>query len=384
MAIVASETGGLVPCVGGPYRLTTGRDAVKALTWNEVRELARKFELLNPYDRSAVPGSILKIEDLNFQDGAQREIWGYAIAAKRYALFTRTEDSIHIENPKAHGLGYLYPPKPGYDSFADAPAWIVEAWEWILRKSLDLPTGEISWFELPATMRFTITTPEVLRVLQARQMKLRYRDRVKPYNFIQSPIIDHIGGHPVGTDPDHLTLIAPFSSDPSRWYDRQYTNVHDGKLYRLGQPGKRLPSQAQPKTYGDVVAQYRWHPEAKSLAPEGKPCGPRTEGLLIRTTVTAKRRSATSGRKRTGAGKQGEDISMLDSKLVENSPNETKRLGRDPELQSRAQQVSIRKLAKAAGVTDNTVKAARREEELPRSTVEKLMKGVDHLGNGAT
>ncbi len=38
-------------------------------------------------------------------------------------------------------------------------------------------------------MRFTITTPEVFKVIQARQSKLPYRDRVKPLNFIQSPVI---------------------------------------------------------------------------------------------------------------------------------------------------------------------------------------------------
>ena len=383
MAIVASENGGLVACAGGPYHIPDGRDAVKALTWREVDDIAKQFEKLNPYDRSAVPRSILKIEDVNFHDGAQREIWGYAIAAKRYALFTRTADSIQIENPKAHGLGYLYPPKQGYDLMVDAPVWIREAWEWLLREVLGSPQREISWFALPAMMRFTITTPEVLKVLQSRQVHLPYRDRVKPYNFIQSPIINHIGGHPIGTDPDHLTLIAPFSSDPSRWYKRPYVNVHDGKVHRLGQPGKRLPSQAEPKTYGDVVAQYRWHAEAKSLGPDGKPCGPRTRGLLMRTPVTAETPFRYIGKETDRRWEQGEEISMLDSKVVEYSPNETAKLVCDPELQRCVQEVSIRKLAKAANVPENTVKAARRGDRLQRSTVEKLKKGLAELSRSA-
>src|SRR5207249_990072 len=99
----------------------------------EVRGIVRKFERLNPYDRNAVPDSILKIEDINLRDGVQRELYGYVIAAKRYALFTRTADSIHVENPKAHGLGFLYPPKEGFDEHTDAPVWVNEAWDWILR-----------------------------------------------------------------------------------------------------------------------------------------------------------------------------------------------------------------------------------------------------------
>jgi hypothetical protein len=32
-----------------------------------------------------------------------------------------------------------------------------------------------------------------------------------------------------------LTLIAPFTPDPSRWHKRPYVNVHDRKQYRWGQ-----------------------------------------------------------------------------------------------------------------------------------------------------
>ena len=34
-----------------------------------------------------------------------------SIAAKRYALYTKTNDDIEIVEPKAHGLGYFYPPR---------------------------------------------------------------------------------------------------------------------------------------------------------------------------------------------------------------------------------------------------------------------------------
>ena len=67
---------------------------------------------------------------------------------------------------------------------------------------------------------------------------------------------------------------------------------------------------------------------------------------------------------------QGEDITMLDPHLLEYRPNETARLVRSV-LQRDARRTSIRALAKAAGVSDKTVKAARRGERLRRSTVGK-------------
>jgi hypothetical protein len=112
MAIVASEKGGLTPCAGGQYRLEDGREAVKALSWEQVRNIVARFEQLNPYDRRFGPASIIKIEDVNFANGQQRELFGFAIATKRYAFFTQTPDgNIRVEKASAHGLGFLYPPK---------------------------------------------------------------------------------------------------------------------------------------------------------------------------------------------------------------------------------------------------------------------------------
>ena len=62
MAIVATETGGEVPCPGGPHHLPEGRDAIRALSWAQVRGIVDRFSALNPYDRTVVPGSVLKME----------------------------------------------------------------------------------------------------------------------------------------------------------------------------------------------------------------------------------------------------------------------------------------------------------------------------------
>jgi len=78
----------LVPCAGGRY-LNKGKAAIKALSLGDVKSIAEKFSKLNPYDSTLVP-HILKIEDVNFvaskPRGPFRQVFGYAISAKRYAL----------------------------------------------------------------------------------------------------------------------------------------------------------------------------------------------------------------------------------------------------------------------------------------------------------
>lgn len=88
LCIVGSEQGCCIECPGGP--LTRKRKAgIKALSLNEVKSIAQRFRTLNPYDPALVP-EILKIEDVNFRDADPqqpfRQLVGYAVSAKRYAL----------------------------------------------------------------------------------------------------------------------------------------------------------------------------------------------------------------------------------------------------------------------------------------------------------
>jgi hypothetical protein len=233
-------------------------------------------------------------------------------------------------------------------------------------------------------MRLTITTPEVLKVLQVRQQGLPYRDRMKPFNFILTPILDRLTGrYPVHADRDRFTLIAPFSSDPARWYKQLWVNVYDGKRYRLAKPGKWLSHEVQPKTLGDVVSQYHWHPEVKSLGPDGNPCTRHTLGLLGRTPVTAAG-LVYIGKETDRHWEQGEDFSMLDPHLLEYRPNETERLVADPMLQHECREVSIRALAREAGVSDWTVKRLRRGERIRTWTALKLRRALKSISVGAT
>lgn len=135
LAVVSSKR-------GGPLRVPGATD-LKVLPWNEADKIVNRFSSLNPYDRKIVKGSILILVDGNFTDSdplrAQRQLHGYSIAAKRYALYEKGRSDIKVLDPKAHGVGFLYPPKDSPKNWEHpAPQWIHEMWDYIVRRSLKL------------------------------------------------------------------------------------------------------------------------------------------------------------------------------------------------------------------------------------------------------
>jgi hypothetical protein len=146
MAIVATENAGIAPCPGGQHQTSEGQPSIRALSWNQVNQIVRRFAELNPYQRDAVPGSVLKIEDDNWdpETGDRRQIYCYAISAKRYALFERSEDGTpvllrrglnnHEDRWSEHGLGHLMNPT---DPESEDREWIAKIWlDMILKAEL--------------------------------------------------------------------------------------------------------------------------------------------------------------------------------------------------------------------------------------------------------
>lgn len=108
LAAESSEDGGSLNIAGS--------EGVRILPWPEVQSIVDSFASLNPYDPKAVAGSILNLVDANYVDSdpkkRRRQLYGHSIAAKRYALYEKLGNTgIKIVDPKAHGIGFLYPPK---------------------------------------------------------------------------------------------------------------------------------------------------------------------------------------------------------------------------------------------------------------------------------
>jgi hypothetical protein len=353
MAIVASKDGGLVACKGGPYRMPDGTEAIKALSWKEVRRIVAAFQNLNPYDRAIIQGSILNIvEEINFDStGKQRPVYGYGISAKRYALYTRDGSKVQIIKASEHGLGLYYRPKEGRDLSCDVPVWIKEGWEWILRRALGLPCDEPDWFRVPVMRRIAISTPNVMAALRRLT-----RDQARPYNFAISPVLVNLAGAP-------LTLLGPFKKDSSRWETMPYINIHDGSTHTLKPP--TLPVLAQ--TFGMAFAQYIRHPESKSLAPDGTPCMGDTCGLLARHPVTASR-FYLIGKETERGWEQSEDISTVLPSLVRYQTGSVA----GERLRQRLMKIPLDTLERETGLSRHSIVRVRKGKRVHLRTLELL------------
>lgn len=294
MAIVATESGGIIS-IARPH---IGNQTIKALSWEQVRNIANRFAALNPYDREAIPGSILKIEDDNFDaaTGAQRQLYCLAISAKRYALFIKNERNRPallrkgVNNKQdrwsKHGLGHLLNPTDPESNDRD---WTGQAWLNIVREALGRRTERLGFENLPAIGRITVSSPAIMKALQSLNHGKPYAEQIKPFNFILTAHVKPLG-HPIETDASRFHLIGPYEADPKNWLTAMWIDQYSGKLYRItttGHHGDRI--SARVKTYGELIREYLFHPEAKCADSEGNVCGKQTTGLLQRRHVWIER-----------------------------------------------------------------------------------------------
>jgi hypothetical protein len=281
MSIVATARGGLIDCPGGPY-LKRGKPAVRALSYAQVDQIRERFASLNPYDHTAVPGTILKSEV---------DAYCYAIAAKRYALY-RLDEHGHPRlvpasehQPCSHGFGHLLNPiDPDVDP--DAADWITQLWEHELAivHGIQPPAKDPVWYDQPALGRSNVTSPELLRAFAKLNKGKSYADQVKPFNFLSfAPGAQPPAGH---KDPTHFRLVAPYGTATQRRRAR-WVNVHEPeRAYQLHTDRTR-PGTATADTHRMHAARYFSHIESKSADRDGNPCVRGTQGLLQRRPVTA-------------------------------------------------------------------------------------------------
>lgn len=67
---------------------------VKALSWVEDAGDHRSLRTPQPVRPCGSAGVVLKIEDVNFDQGVQRQLQMYAISANRYTLFTAEDGQL--------------------------------------------------------------------------------------------------------------------------------------------------------------------------------------------------------------------------------------------------------------------------------------------------
>jgi hypothetical protein len=343
LAVVASKH-------GGPLRIP-GSEGLRILSWKEVQGIVDKFESLNPYDRKIVKKSILNLVDANYvdsdPDNPPRQLHGFSISAKRYALYEKIGDrNIKIVDPKAHGIGFLYPPKDSPKKWKeDVAQWIYEMWDYIVRSVLKLKRTKPSWLDIPQMMRLTITTHNVLDRLGGWEV-------ARPYNFLLMPMVDPLFGYAFDRPKNQkIMLVTAFSSKQKRWLHLECINIYGGKKYRMVNSNKEINpphNVVLPSQFGRLLTEYQEHPEAKSLAPDGTPCRADTKGLLKRAHVVAGQLRYI-GKETDRKWEEGDDISVLEFKTTEYGRG--KKVVATEEVKSDITKIGIKKCARESGFT---------------------------------
>jgi hypothetical protein len=368
MGIVATARGGLIDCPGGPY-LKRGKPAVRALSHAQVDQIRERFSSLNPYDQSAVPGTILK---------AEVDAYCYAIAAKRYALYRLDEYGpprlvpAREHQPCSHGLGHLLNPIDP-DTDPDAADWITQLWEHELASALGTEqTGEEpAWYKQPALARSNVTSPELLRAFAKLNKGKAYANQVKPFNFLSfAPGAQPPAGH---KDPTHFRLVAPYGTATQR-RRAMWVNVHEpDSTYQLHTDRTR-PSTATADTHHQHAARYFSHIESKSADQQGNPCARSTQGLLQRRHVTAGSiahigKEANHLDRRANGEVDGDEATDL--LLTYNDPvNDPWRNQDVPRLK----QLPVKQVAAIAGLSERRLRDIYAGRVMPRQSTKKRLR----------
>lgn len=266
---------------------------IHALSWAEVDEIVELLSSLNPFARRLVPGSIVKLEDENFDEtGSRREVSFFGISSKRYCLF-RLEEGGGLEIVKAsdHGLGHLLDPThielEGDEDEEDAERFTKELWRWILGKELGLPVADPEWFDLPAVGRVSLSTLNTMLPFSEFNGRRAYPEQIKPHGFAVCCYVKQAGLPPGLEDSRHFHLVGAFEQNPANWLRLPWFDLYSGNRYRI-----RTESTARAhgdwcvvKSYREVLEDYRTHPETKLAGADGLPCSEQTRGPLQRRSI---------------------------------------------------------------------------------------------------
>lgn len=316
MAIVATDGGGPVRC-----QTSTG-ETIATLPWKTVRSILDRFGSLNPYDPDLLQP--WKVE----HDSLDRQLYCYAISAKRYALYLQdatgkrelvaahdrhdasgddtASDEDVLTDWSEHGLGmYLdpmttIPEKPQRDE-KGRRLWIRETWDWVLN-ALDDPANPMpAWSQRYALSQFTVSSPALAAWFAGYNAHQAREEQIRPGSFGLIAHPDSAFYKPASEtetprEPAGLPA-APYERKAERWtklpwYDRdtgEPLNVSTAQA--RNQPERFAHALASGAviidTLANILSRYTRRTEHKSLAPDRRAAGSTSTGLLQRRSVIA-------------------------------------------------------------------------------------------------
>lgn len=307
--IVATPAGGLVACPGGGQRIapeadqapagsiTTpepagapegGTEAVLALSWEQVRAIARRFDTLRPEGATRA----MWAEE---HDSLTRPTWALVTGPKSYALFRHSDDGFELVAWTETGLGESY--------LAPEQGWSAAAWRWIVERALrpEVRPESPAWWGDLALQREAAVNPIMARAAVASGVAAR------PFGF-------RLAGTAWGGGD--CSPVAPFESDRSHWADLDWRDRRSGEALTPtsptdeelalpgGLPGERL--HVIFRTLGQVVTRLAGQSVPTFDDPAtGLPADHRTRGVLARRPTVAEHLVLT-GADRTPMKAKGE------------------------------------------------------------------------------
>lgn len=277
MAVVSTKEGSTITITARQHDQTTEQQ-VRALSWQDIDDIAGKFESLNPFDPQVVQGSILELKDHNFDDSDNRlQLYAYAISPKRYVMYG--EDREPITDIQS-SLGYLLNP-----SAEEKGDWIQDFWGVIAHGG---NVDSLPFSSKPAVRKIGITSPEILERFKRFNADKTYAEQIKPFNFMLA--LSENSFFKIGANT--ISLIAPYEPSPERWYDMEWLDYHTNESVHLVKYddwlacGERDHS-VYPTTFCHLLSQYIRRAEPDFLAFDGTVCEEDTTGVLERRPVRA-------------------------------------------------------------------------------------------------
>src|SRR4029077_16370156 len=331
---------------------------IPCLSRDTVIKISEGFATLNPY---SFGGTILKVEDVNHVDGAPsktlRDLYGYAISAKRYCLF-EGKHVRKIVDAKGHGIGYLMNPvqrKPdkGEDRFA------VEFWQKVLQnEGISFKSREPEWLDRPAMMKIPVSSPAVLG---------RLKDFCKPRDFVLAPVIRD-ADLDLDEQAEKPILITRFTKNSEECADATYYDVRTGNPCRITTGESKDKNTIPVSSYRSVLNAYVNNAESKFDGPDGKQCCSWTRGVLQRTHIVAgeHRYCGKEFKRKLEQGPVDHEVEFK-CKLYDNG-----RVAAGPETLRLLASFSERQIREATGVRRDTIRAMRHGKGVKRSTYDKV------------
>ncbi len=304
--VVATPAGGLVPCPGGPHGIghesvegnfatvtapelgnaTEGAtEAVLALSWEQVRTIAARFNSLRP-EGSRRP--LWTVE----HDSLTLPLMALVTGPKSYALFRQADAAVELVAWTETGLGESY--------LSPEPGWSADAWRWIVARTFGQEVELPAWWKHLALRREAAVNPAMARAAEASGVAAR------PFGFRLAGSARWQGGG---------SPIAPYSRNPAGWPGLDWRDRRTGEALApmlIDEAGELIEVHGDRSyvgftTLGSIVSRIERQSVPTFDDPaSGEPAGRKVRGMLARRSTVAYR-LVLVGADRTPLASKGEE-----------------------------------------------------------------------------